>query len=268
MHLCSHSFTQSRADPFTTSTDKMHQLAYQSKNNNAKLAPIKKISKNILPSSPLFLAWTNCCPAFFISPTLPTASSYSLSVISVCWTRFFTNSVCKLDISSKDLSADKTDERVDSMFSSNAEFSDSRACNWIGDSCDSIDGSSDGMIGFDISLTFCPVRPDVIPSNHDVSFPTPSLAASLAACPPRLLFLSSLLRLLSSCRSVRLADVFASLSLRVQRTDDRCALINGSNGSDEGARDGNRVWSLDNGAFWTCRATNQPLSRHSSRGSD
>jgi len=81
----------------------------------------------------------------------------------------------------------------------------------------------------------------VISSNQDVSFPTPNLAASLAACPPRLLLLSSLLRLLSSCRSVRLADVFASLSLRVQRTDDRWALINGSNGSDEGARDGNRV---------------------------
>jgi hypothetical protein len=107
-----------------------------------------------------------------------------------------------------------------------------------------------------------------MPSNQEVSFPTPSLAASLAACPPRLLFLSSLLRLLSSCKSVRLADVFASLSFRVQRTDDRCALVKGSNGSDEGARDGSRVWSLESGAFWTCRAIYQPLFVQSPREVD
>lgn len=100
----------------------------------------------------------------------------------------------------------------------------------------------------------------MIPSNQDVSFPTPSLAASLAACPPRLLLLSSLLLLLSSCRFVRFADVLASLSLSVQRTDDRCAFMSGSNGSDEGAREGSNVCSLDKGAFWTCRALHQQIT--------
>lgn len=95
--------------------------------------------------------------------------------------------------------------------------------------------------------------------------PRPSLAASFPACPPRLLPLSSLRRLLSSWRSVRLAEAFASRSFNVHRIDERWALIRGSNWSVWGAREGRSIWSRDNGAFVICRATSENQSPPNSK---